>query len=586
MKIGIGSFLLCMLVITYTVPATGIIIYSDDITENIQDPIQIYRTKVKNLDDGRAAPVPGDLPDDFVFPEIVNDFLETSIPVERTIGFIDDTIIEILLQIDEAMILGYLEDLCAFGPRVTGTTECYEAGDYIYDEFESMGLEVRYDDWSNGGYAGNNIEGTINGINESSDEIYIICAHYDSVTSSPGADDDGSGTAAVLAAANIMSQYQFDHTIRFVAFSGEEQGLLGSHEYVEEVYGNGDNIIAALNADMIAYADTENDGNNIKVYENVASEWITDFSILVSEEYYDYIGLNIIPSGLSYGSDHYSFWQFDYDAVFYHEYHFNPYYHSSQDIIENMNITYSTKSTKLIIATLGELANTYIINNPPETPDAPEGPAEGFEGEELNFSASTTDPEEDLIFLKFDWGDETYSDWFGPLDSGEILEIPNVWEEKGIYEVRVQAKDINNKISDWSDPLEVTINENLAPDRPLIKGPRIGRSGKPLTFTFVSSDSEAHDVFYYIMWGDGSSDKWSGPYASGEEVTFNHTYTEGGRIFINAKAKDQYGQEGKQGQFVLYIIKERTASNQLLIRILERLIERFPNLEFILYKYL
>ena len=162
------------------------------------------------------------------------------------------------------MILGYLENLTAFGPRVTGTSECYAAGDYIYNEFESYGLEVRYDDWSYSGYTDRKIEGTLDGLDESSDEIYIICAHYDSVSGSPGADDDGSGTAAVLAAARVMSQYQFDHTIRFVAFSGEEQGLLGSHEYVEEAVANADNIIAALNADMIAYAITENDGNNIK----------------------------------------------------------------------------------------------------------------------------------------------------------------------------------------------------------------------------------------------------------------------------------------------------------------------------------
>lgn len=88
------------------------------------------------------------------------------------------------------------------------------------------------------------------------------------------------------------------------------------------------------------------------------------------------------------------------------------------------------------------------------------------------------------------------------------------------------------------------------------------------------------------MWGDGTSDKWSGPYASGEEVTFNHTYIKKGRIFINAKAKDQYGREGKNDQFILFIIKERTASNSLLIRFVERLIERFPKLEFFLDRYL
>ena len=57
------------------------------------------------------------------------------------------------------------------------------------------------------------------------DEIYVVCAHFDSVSGAPGADDDGSGVAAFLACAYLMSQYEFNHTIRFVGFSGEEQGL-------------------------------------------------------------------------------------------------------------------------------------------------------------------------------------------------------------------------------------------------------------------------------------------------------------------------------------------------------------------------
>ena len=57
-----------------------------------------------------------------------------------------------ILQLDENMVLQYLEDITAFGPRVTGTTECYEAGEYIYNEFESMGLDVRFHDWSYSGY--------------------------------------------------------------------------------------------------------------------------------------------------------------------------------------------------------------------------------------------------------------------------------------------------------------------------------------------------------------------------------------------------------------------------------------------------
>ena len=106
----------------------------------------------------------------------------------------------------------------------------------------------------------------LNGTDETSDEIYIICAHYDTVSAGPGADDDTSGTVAVIMAALIMSQYQFNHTIKFVAFSGEEQGLLGSEVYAQQAAAARWNIVGVLNADMISYAVTTSDGNNLIVY--------------------------------------------------------------------------------------------------------------------------------------------------------------------------------------------------------------------------------------------------------------------------------------------------------------------------------
>ncbi|KYK34652.1 MAG: hypothetical protein AYK22_05025 [Thermoplasmatales archaeon SG8-52-3] len=585
MKNRIPILIVCIFLIVSVIPVSGIIIpYNKDIMK--QDSIEIYRANVKSLNDDRLAPYPGDLNEDFLIPEYIFNNQKITIPPERTLGFNNDNIIEILTQIDETLLLSYLENLTDFGPRVTGSSACAEAGDYIYNEFLDMGLEARYDEWSYSGYSDRNIEGTLEGINQTSDEIYIICAHYDSVEESPGADDDGSGTAAVLAAAYLLSQYQFNHTIRFVAFSGEEQGLLGSYKYVEDAFANSDNIIAALNADMIAYAITENDGNNIKTYENEASEWITDYTILVGEEYYDYIGLTIIPSGYTWGSDHHSFWEFGYDSVFYHEYNFNPYWHTPEDTIENMNISYWIKTTRLIIATLCEFAQAYIIGLPPETPDIPQGPTDGIEGEELTYSASTTDPDGDQIYYKFDWGDDTYSNWLGPINSGETIDASKIWYKQGIYEIRVKAKDINNRFSGWSEPLEVIINENLEPNEVKINGPRIGRTGKSLTFSFTASDPENHDVFYYVMWGDGTNSDWTGPYTSGEEIKIDHTYIEGGQTIIFAKAKDQYEQEGEQAEFGLFIIKERAIANNLLFRIIERLCEQYPLLDFLLNRYI
>jgi hypothetical protein len=319
-----------------------------------QDPPEVSKAVDRN-----GAPLPGQMiipsPER---PEAVSSTMMTP----PSVTAVDPNVVTLIGQLDEDLVLGYLEDLVAFGPRVTGSQAVDKAGDYIYEQFENMGLDVRFHNWYNWGYSGKNVEATLHGTG-SSDEIYIVCGHYDSVPGSPGADDNGSGTVAVMALANLMSKCAFEKTVRFVTFDGEEQGLLGSEVYAQDAKNNGDNIVAVLNADMIGYALTQQHENNIKVYDDGASSWITNFTSDVSNEYKAYIGaLNIVPSGYSWGSDHYSFWAQGYNAVFYHEYKFNDYYHSSQDIIAHMNIPYFAKCSKLILATLAEMAGPCVFN--------------------------------------------------------------------------------------------------------------------------------------------------------------------------------------------------------------------------------
>ncbi|UCD13323.1 MAG: M28 family peptidase, partial [Thermoplasmatales archaeon] len=403
------------------------------------------------VDDNQDPDVPSGDPPYLPFPgEIIENppmFQNFHIPKrqphhhEFSVKSQNDLIVDILLQLNESLYLGYLEDIVSFGPRRTGTPSCQQAGEYIYTQFKAMGLEAQYHNWTYGGYSSSNIEGTLVGENETSDEIYIICAHYDTVSGSPGADDDGSGTAAVLVAADIFSKYAVNHTVRFVAFSGEEQGLLGSYEYAREASQNGDNIIGVLNGDMIGFAISTYDGNNIKIYENTESHWLTLFTEEISELYDEYIELNIIPSGSSGGSDHYSFWQWGYDSIFYHEYNFNDYYHSSQDTIENMNITYTTKSSRLMIGTLAALAQAVVPSEPPHPPSIT-GPKTGIEEEEYEFTFVTTDPEGDDVYYYVEWGDDTHSEWFGPYNSGEEATATHTWTLEGDYEIRAKAKDI------------------------------------------------------------------------------------------------------------------------------------------------
>jgi hypothetical protein len=575
MKNKLVIILAVMLLVVYTIPVLGT---TNKIMIN-QDPDDNYREKVKHLNDGRLPPDPGHIPKDFVF-EINDNSQMNPNPPQRNVRSEDEVIIEILENLNEALIISYLEDLTDFGPRVTGSPAVQQAGDYIYNEFVSYGLEARYDPWSYYGYSGNNIEGELEGIDETSDEIYLILAHYDSVSGSPGADDDGSGTAAVLAAAYLLSDYEFNHTIRFLAVDGEEQGLLGSHEYAKEASQNGDNIVAVLNGDMIGYAENPTQASYVKIYEDTASQWITDFTEDVAQDYNDYIELTVVPSGYASNSDHASFWNYNYNAIMYHEYEFNQYYHSSQDIIANMDTDYCTRISKLMVATLADLAQVSSFNTPPEKPILA-GPSSGIEGEELTFSATTTDFDGDGLYYKFNWGDGNLSNWIGPYESGVTMQTSYVWPEIGEYDVIVSAKDTNNSQGDWSDPLAVTINDNLPPEKPTISGPLIAQTGKSLEFTFQSTDPEGFDIYYNIMWGDGTYEDYIGPYASGEEAVVNHTYTESGSFNIVVKARDSAGEKSPQTQYKIIILKNRAITSPLL-QILERILDNFPLLSKII----
>jgi hypothetical protein len=373
-----------------------------------------------------------------------------------TIMTLDNIVIDILEQVDESMFMSYEENLTANGPRPTGSANCIAAAEYLYDQFQTMGLAVRYCPWSNGGYTSDNVEATLNGTNQSSDDIYIICAHYDTVAAGPGADDDTSGTVAVLMAAQIMSQYQFNYTIKFVCFSGEEQGLLGSGVYAEDAAAQGWDIIGVLNCDMISYAITTIDGNNLIVFEDDTSEWLYTYTAMVNTLYTDYIHLTLEHGGWTWGSDHNSFWDEGYSALFYFEYTETPYYHTAQDTIEHINASYAVKNMRLIFATLAELAGAGQSSSPP-APPVLTGPTDGMINELYSFDAVTTEPDGEDVYYYFDWGDGTNSGWLGPYPPETPITAQNSWTSLGTYTVRVKARDIYYASSDWSNPLNITI---------------------------------------------------------------------------------------------------------------------------------
>ncbi len=489
-----------------------------------------------------------------------------------------DVVVSMLEQVNPAQFLSYEENITGLGPHPTGSAACIAAAAYIYSQFENMSLPTRYAHWNNGGYSSDNVEATINGTNDTSNQIFLIIAHYDTVSSGPGADDDTSGTCAVLYAASIMSQYQFDHTIKFVTFSGEEQGLLGSQVYAQQAHQAGWDIIGVLNCDMISYAITSSDGNNLIVYINTPSQWLYQYTNNVEAVYNDYIQLTLhsstTPPG---GSDHESFWAQGYDAIFYFEYTETPYYHSSQDTMAHINASYAVKTISLAIATLAELAVASFKSDAPYPPVLT-GPTYCVINVDYYYSFSTTDPNGDDVFYNVDWGDGTSSGWLGPFASGQTSSAVKAWSLAGTYNARVKAKDINGVQSKWSDPLAVTVVVDRPPSIPTITGPNQGKPGTPYLFTFTSTDPDGDVVFYWVDWGDNTTTGWVGPYVSGQFAALNHQWNTQGTFTVKAKAKDALGFESDWGTFQVKMPNTLSYEHPSMYGLLKQFFAQHPNM--------
>lgn len=179
-------------------------------------------------------------------------------------------------------------------------------------------------------------------------------------TTAPGADDNASGTAAVLEAARILSGYVSDYTIIYALWDEEEQGLIGSEYYAQQAYNNGDSILGVVNLDMISWDSNSDNIAEIHVNSLSSSQNIKNEMLQVNTDYS--IGLTMqVPGSPSYSSDHASFWYYNFGAVLLIEdfQDFNAYYHTTSDLVQYFNNPYYLKMCKAAFGTFATLANVY-----------------------------------------------------------------------------------------------------------------------------------------------------------------------------------------------------------------------------------
>jgi len=144
----------------------------------------------------------------------------------------------------------------------------------------------------------------------------------------------------------------------------------------------------------------------------------------------------------------------------------------STSSLANPNHTFLSEGTYIVEFTVKDNDNNFdkvfceIVLDfqlPPDTPNIPNGPIHTFSGESYDYTVSTLDPDGDKIRYCWDWGDGSEIEWSEWYNSGQICSMSHTWNTIGKHSIRVKARDINNAESDWSDPLEVTIQDNEKP---------------------------------------------------------------------------------------------------------------------------
>lgn len=282
-----------------------------------------------------------------------------------------EQIVDLVKQED---VKKYVETLASkeYDGRGTGTEGNVKAASYIKAHLEKLNIPYKEQEFSVRGTKTKNIIAYIEPVKTKSEGILVIGAHFDHLGSSgnvycPGADDNASGVAGVMAIATALSKYKHNlqHTVLIQFYSAEELGLIGSKYYTNNPLFPLDKPdinkhIAMINLDMIGYLKTRYGDN-----ENMTR--CKDYKSWTVYNYTGAVNLKDIVSGLTSkytfaknisgyrpgGSDHAPFYNKGIPVVFLHT-GSHPHYHKPSDTPEKLNYTGLTNVAKLALEILIE----------------------------------------------------------------------------------------------------------------------------------------------------------------------------------------------------------------------------------------
>jgi hypothetical protein len=358
----------------------------------------------------------------------------------------DPIVDEIVGEVSEDTLQAVIAHMQSYGTRYTTFPQYDACADWADTKIETYGISSEQQRFFFSGDSMSNVIGEMIGT-ENPDQIYIICAHLDSYANpasvAPGADDNASGSACVMEAARVMAPYAFKNTVRFVLFAAEEQWMIGSEYYVNQAFLQGENILGAINMDMILYAPYSTD--SVFIPYDDQSEPI---ALLAGDMFSNYAPdvFTRVVYDPSAPSDHASFWQYGYSAIEIAEASaneiwggYNPNYHTQYDLLDYYlpSFPYGTDLTRAAIGLLATLAEPTGMNIE-ENPDGAanfirisSNPCSGVLG--LSFQQ----PVEEAAFRIFNMAGRIVAD--GELQGGNQYQVDLNSLPDGIYAIVISG---------------------------------------------------------------------------------------------------------------------------------------------------
>lgn len=344
---------------------------------------------------------------------------------------------DLIQAVDSASLKATVTKLASWNTRNTSSKEVTEAAEWLASEYRKIpGVEVEL--WKYTIPAGRRVPvekevvqvvATLKG---ETDQRILVGGHMDTINiaqgadpltaRAPGANDDASGTALALECARVLAGRKHRHTLHFIGFTGEEQGLNGSTALAKHAKDNNWQIIAVLNNDMVGNSANENgqkNNNTIRLFSedpseqnpNTKSRELARFIEWATRDKVKGHGIKLVyrRDRFGRGGDHTPFHLQGFPAVRFVEVH-EEYtrQHTDKDLPENVDYEYAAQNTRLNAIVMASLANAQ---------DPPTNVRIGTEqGHDTNLRWESKPGVKYVVY----WRDTASAKWEGSREVGEV----------------------------------------------------------------------------------------------------------------------------------------------------------------------